>query len=339
MRNRFGLVLAAGMLVVAGGSLGQTAPAAQAAPAAARGLTFDVASVRSSPPPDMAKMMADLQAGKRPESVHIDGSRATFTYMSLKHLIAYAYKLRLYEISGPDWLLNDRFEIAARLPDGATKDDVPEMLRALLEDRFHLAAHTEMQEQPVLALVAGKNGPKLQPSTVVTEPIDESVALKPGESKMDTPTGPVILTKNPDGSTTYNMGTRGSFTLKFDGPTLSMHMDAPTISMPGFAMMMTSLGGGEGRQVVDQTGLTGNYKAAVDFSLTDLMSSLRDQGIQIPTGPPGGPGGASGGGAMDPEGGVTVSAALEKLGLRLEKGRAKVERLVVDHVDKDPTAN
>jgi uncharacterized protein (TIGR03435 family) len=311
----------------------QASPAAQAATG---NLAFDVASVRPSPAPDMATMMAGLQAGKKPEWVRVDGSRATFNYMSLKELIAYAYKLRTYEVSGPEWLVTDRFDIAARLPDGAAKDDVPEMLQALLAERFKLATHREMSEQPVLGLVIGKSGPKLKEATATPEALDENAPLKPGESKVDTPSGPIRLMKNADGSTTYNMGARGSFKLKFDSDTLSMHMEADTITMKGFAVMMTSLGGGEGRQIVDMTGLTGNYQAAVDFSLMDLMSSLHDQGIDIPARPPSG---SSGTAATDPEGGATVSAALEKLGLRLEKSRAKVDRLVVDHVEKSPTEN
>jgi uncharacterized protein (TIGR03435 family) len=284
----------------------------------------------------MATMMADYQAGKQPNWVRIDGTRVTFNYESLKELIAYAYKLRGYEINGPEWLVTDRFDIAARLPEGATKDDVPEMLRALLAERFKLATHREMSEQPVLALVVAKSGPKLKEAAATAGAIDQDAPLKPGESKMDTPDGPMRLMKNADGSTTYNMGARGSLKLKFDSGTLSMHMEADTITMKGFAVMMTSLGGGEGRQIVDMTGLTGTYQAAVDFSLMDLMSSLRDQGIDIPTGPRGG---GSGTAATDPEGGATVSAALEKLGLKLEKSRAKVDRLVVDHVEKSPTEN
>ena len=333
MRNRNLLGFIAAALVASGAAVGQTAT--PPAPPAAN-LTFDVASVRQSPPPDIAKMMASLQAGKRPDTAHIDTSRATFTYYSLKQLIAYAYKLRVYEINCPDWLLTDRFDIVATMPQGTSKDDVPTMLRALLEDRFHLAAHPEMQDQPVLALIAAKGGPRLQPATVPATPFDETAPLQPGESIVDSPTGPIRLTKNPDGSTTYNMGARGSFSLRFDGPTLSMHMAASNLSMAGFAIMMTTLGGGEGRQVVDQTGLTGNYQADIDFSLTDLMSSLRDQGIQLPNGPAGPP---AGGGGYDPDSGPTVSAALARIGLKLEKSRANVKRLVVDHVDKDPTAN
>ena len=102
--------------------------------------------------------------------------------------------------------MTDRFDIAARLPEGATKDDVPEMLRALLVERFKLAAHREKSEQPVLGLVVGKGGPKLKESTETPEAFDENAPLKPGESKMDTPDGPIRLMKNADGSTTYNMG-------------------------------------------------------------------------------------------------------------------------------------
>jgi len=351
MRNLFGLMLVVGALMATGAASAQvnsssqtdtamqTAASAQgstAAQAATGKLVFDVASVRPSAPPDMAKMMADLQAGKRPGSVHVDGSRATYTYQSLKDLIANAYKMRTYEINGPEWLSTDRFDIAARMPDGATKDDAPVMLQALLVERFKLAAHRDMSEQPVLALLVAKGGPKLKESTATPVAIDDNAPLKLGESKLDTTDGPILLIKNADGSTTYNMGVRGTFTLKFDGETRSMHLEASGMTLKGFAGMMTSLGGGEGRQVVDMTGLAGNYQVAVDFSLMDLMSSLHDQGIEVPTRPGGG---APSSTASDPEGYATVSQALAKLGLRLEKSRAQVQRLVIDHVEKMPTEN
>ena len=280
-------------------------------------------------------MLAGLIAGRRPNWVRVDGTRATFNYESLNDLIAYAYKLRSYEISGPEWLVTDRFDIAARLPDGATKDDVPEMLRALLKDRFNLETHNELTDQPVLALVAAKGGAKLQLATASAEVLDETAPLKPGELMQDTPDGRVLLRRTADGSSTY-VGRWGSFSLKFDGESSSMHMKADCIDMKGFAIMMNTLGGGEGRQIVDMTGLTGMYQTAVDFSVMDLQSSLSAQGIDIPRRPGGG---SSGTEATDPEGGATVSAALEKLGLRLEKSRAKVDRLVVDHVEKSPTEN
>jgi len=323
-------MLIAGVMMATGAAFGQTAAAT-----AVSSLTFDVASVRPAPAPDMATMIAGLQAGRRPNWVRVDGTRATFNYESLKDLIAYAYKLRLYEISGPEWMVTDRFDIAARLPDGATKDDVPEMLRALLKDRFNLETHNELTDQPVLALVAAKGGAKLQLATASAEVLDETAPLKPGELMQDTPDGRVLLRRTADGSSTY-VGRWGSFSLKFDGESSSMHMKADCIDMKGFAMMMNTLGAGQGRQIVDMTGLTGKYQAAVDFSLMDLMSSLSAQGIVIPRGPGGG---GRSGEASDPEGGATVAAALAKLGLKLEKSRAKVQRLVVDQVEKSPTEN
>jgi uncharacterized protein (TIGR03435 family) len=345
MRDRFGLMLMAGALIATGAAFGQTAVATQAAVATAAtaavqttsgNLTFDAASVRQSPAPDQATMLAGLIAGRRPNWVRVDGTRATFHYESLKDLIAYAYKLRLYEISGPEWLVTDRFDIEARLPEGAAKNDVPAMLRALLKERFNLEAHNEMQDQPVLALVIEKAGPKLQPAAATTEVLDESAPLKPGESMMDTADGRVLVRGTADGSSTTYVGPWGSFSLQFDVETRSMHMEADSIDMRGFAMMMNTLGAGQGRQIVNMTGLTGKYQTAADFSLMDLMSSLNAQGINIPTGPRSGGGSSE---ATDPEGGATVAAALEKLGLRLEKSRAKVYRLVIDQVEKMPTEN
>jgi len=336
MRERIRVALMVGTMILTGAGHGQITPATQpsaAVQAAPTKLVFDVASVRPSAPPDMAKMMTDLAAGKRPDSVRIDGTRATFVYNSLKQLVAYAYKMRNYEISGPEWLATDRFDIQALLPDGTTKDDTPAMLQALLAERFKLAAHVEMSEQPVLALLVAKGGAKLQPASATAEILDETAPLKAGESLQDTRDGRIKLRRNSDGSTTY-IGSWGNFTLKFIGETRSMHMQSDSMGMMGFAMMLNSLGGGEGRQVVDQTGLKEKYQVAVDFSIMDLMSSLHDQGINIPTRAP-----DTGSDASDPGGYATVSQALAKLGLRLEKSKAQVQRIVVDHVEKMPTDN
>ena len=148
------------------------------------------------------------------------------------------------------------------------------MLQALLADRFKLVAHLDTQEHPVLGLVVGKGGVKLKESTVVAVPIDENAPLKPGEMKMDTPDGPARMTRNPDGSGTVNMGARGTFTQKMDGQNL--RIEASTITMAGFADMLTQMmqiGGASTRQVVDMTGLKGNYQVAVELSLADLIAS------------------------------------------------------------------
>ena len=50
----------------------------------------------------------------------------------------YAYKLKAYQVIGPDWIKSSHWDIAATLPEGANKDQVPEMMQALLADRFKL---------------------------------------------------------------------------------------------------------------------------------------------------------------------------------------------------------
>ena len=316
----------AGILLAAGAAFAQTATTQPTGK-----LTFDVASVRPSPPMDQATLMASLNAGKLPQSMHIQGSRATFTYMSLKELIANGYKVRPYQVTGPDWMATDRFEIAAKLPDGATRDDVPGMLQALLIERFKLVTHLETKEHPVLALSIAKTGSKLKEVAAAPAPLDEDAPLKPGETKIDSVDGPMRLSKNADGSTTYNMGARGTFTLRVDGQTGTMHMVAGSVTMKGLAVMLTSLGGGVGRQIVDMTGLKGNYEVAVDFSLSDLVASLHDQGIDVPTGPSPG--------SSDPSGNATIADALGKLGLKLEKSKAMTDQLIIDHVEKAATEN
>src|SRR5262249_55565872 len=67
-------------------------------------------------------------------------------------------------IGGPAWIDSDRFDIAAKAEDKANAEEVAEMIRSLLADRFQLKFHRETRELPVYALVVGKNGSKLTAS-------------------------------------------------------------------------------------------------------------------------------------------------------------------------------
>jgi uncharacterized protein (TIGR03435 family) len=311
---------------------------AQTAPA------FEVASVKPSAPLDMLKLAMDIRAGQGPRiGPRVDGARAEYTYMALRDLIVLAYKVKPYQITGPDWIANQRFDIVAKLPDGASKDDAPRMLQTLLEDRFKLAAHRESKEHPVLALVAGKGGPKLKESAEAPQAIDENAPLKPGEVTIDGADGPMRMTPGKNGGATINMGSKGIMSYAMDPATQSMHMEASALTMAGFADMLTQFSqitGGGGRQVVDMTGLKGSYQVALDFSLADLVAMARAAGVDV--------GAAAGGGApsampadaaSDPGGSSSLLRAVESLGLKLETRKAVVDQLVIDHVDKTPTGN
>jgi uncharacterized protein (TIGR03435 family) len=325
------LVTLAVVAFCAHAALAQTTSSAPAKP------TFDVATIKPSPPLDIAKVQAEMQAGKMPKvGPHVTASQAEYNYMSLKELIGMAYNVRTYQITGPDWLATERFDIVARMPEGATKDDAPAMLQALLQDRFRLTAHRDTEEHPALALIVGKGGPKLKEATAAPVPFDESTPLKPGEMQLDTPEGPARVTRNPDGSTFTNMGLKGTYTQKMEAQML--HLDA-NLNMKGFVVLLNQVmqigGANTGRQVVDRTGLDGYYHVTLDLSLADLIASARAQGMNVP----GAPSSNGMGEASDPSGGANVSSSVQALGLKLDPRREPVEQLIVDHIEKIPTEN
>jgi uncharacterized protein (TIGR03435 family) len=302
--------------------------------------SFDVATIKPSAPLDRAKLAADLQAGKMPRfGPRVTASRADYIYMPLKDIIALAYNMRNYQVTGPDWMSSERFDIEATLPEGSSKDDAPAMLRALLEDRFKLQAHKDTQDQKVLALLVGKNGSKLTPSTKVAETLDEDAPLQPNQIVWDGPDGPVRITRKPDGSIVFDLGKRGTVTQTIDAQNQALRLDSSMVSMSGFAeTLSTILAQMGGRQVVDMTGLKGNYEIAVEISFADLMSMARSQG-DAPPPPPSSGAQASAPVASDPGGGTSIFQSVKQLGLNLEERKAPVTQLIVDHVEKTPTEN
>jgi len=318
------------------------APRALTAQTAPAKLTFDVATIKPAAPLDRAKLAADMQAGKMPRiGPHLSADRAAYYYMPLKSLIAAAYKVKDFQVSGPDWLATDRFDVEATLPEGASKDDVPAMLQALLADRFKLVAHRETAEHKVLALIVGKGGPKLKQSTATPEPIDPNAPLKPGEMVFDGPDGPVRMTRNHDGSMTFNMGAKGTMTQKFDAQNQAVRIDSTMVTMAGFAdtlsAILTQMGG---RQVVDMTGLKGNYEVSVEIAFSDLMAMAHSEGFAPPPPPSGGAANSNAAPtASDPGGGTSIYQSVKQLGLELEERKAPIEQLVVDQVVKTPTEN
>jgi uncharacterized protein (TIGR03435 family) len=329
----FSLVLCG--LTLSGSSLSpsQSTPAAPQTPS----LAFEVASIKPSAL-DPAKLVAAVRAGQMPHiGPHVDPQQAQYIYMTLRDLIVIAYGVKSYQITGPDWIAGPRFDIIAKLPDGASKDDAPHMLQSLLEERFKLSVHRETKQHQVLALTVAKGGPKLKPSDVVPQPIDDSAQLKPGEMSVDSAEGPVRVAVA-SGATTVNMGARGVVVYKVDPATSTMHLDASGVTMSGFADMLSQfsqlVGGGSGPQVVDGTDLAGNYDLALDFSPADMLNMARAAGTlaQPPAGNPAGV-------ASDPAGTASLFEAVRNLGLVLQPRNESVEQLVVDHVEKNPIEN
>lgn len=272
---------------------------------------FEVASVK---PVDLTTLQARAQAGTK-FGPKVDSRRAEYALMNLTSLIAIAYEVRPGQIVGPDWMENVLFDIVAKLPDGASKDDAPGMLQSLLEERFKLAVHRTNTEHPVLALVVGKNGPKMNASTQTPVTPDDNAPAQPGVRSMDLAPGMRMSMNAATGASVLDLGLKGKVSITVNLATHSTHMDFNMITMGGLADWLSfRSANNDGPQVVDMTDLKGSYDASVDLEITPV-----DPGA-------------------DP-GTALMSRQVQALGLKLESRKAVVEQLVIDHVEKTPTAN
>jgi uncharacterized protein (TIGR03435 family) len=330
MRNFILGFSAASLFLVTGAAFGQTTPRP----------SFEVASVKLAAPLDMQKMAAAMMAGGEMPKMgpHIDGAQAEYSSMALRELIMMAYKVKPFQITGPDWINSTRFDIKAKMPEGSTKDDATLMLQSLLEERFKMTVRRETKEHPVLALVVGKGGSKMKESEAA-KPIDENAPLKPGETSMQTAEGPMRMTIDAKaGAAQIDMGIKGKFTYRVDPSTMLMHLQATQMTMSGFADMLTQfsqMGGTGGRTIVDMTDLKGSYEVGIDFSLADMIAMARAQGMDVPGGAA--PAGAAN--AATTPGGLSISDAVAALGLKLESRKAQLEQLIIERVEKTPIEN
>ena len=254
---------------------------------------FEVASVKPSLSP------AELRAaGKAPPRPATDPGRyAVNTNLSV--LLQTAYGVKAFQLTGPDWMAAQYVEIAAKLPEGANKEQVPEMLQALLAERFRAVVRRETKDENVYLLTVGKDGPKLKAG----DPDAKWVPNTGGRAtiaRAGTATGWIAYSK-------------------LDGMIL---FDANNINLPDLASRI--------RQevdlpVIDKTGLQGTYAVSMNVPGLSLTAAA--------------PAGAAGSNQASDPSGVNIFKSVEKLGLKLEKGRAPIEHILVEHLEKAPTAN
>jgi len=226
-----------------------------------------------------------------------------------------AYDVQTFQISAPGWLSTARYDIAANVPAGATKEQVNAMWQNLLKERFGVALHHESKEFQVDELTVARGGLKLKETD-----------LGPNPDPFTPPDGPP---RNRNG--TPEMNGFGAIVVIFpDGPRAQMTAKGLTL-----ADLAARLGQQLHHPVIDRTGLTGRYDFTLEYT-PDLS------GVQLPVPLPGAGGparapGAPGDSASEP--GSTLAAAVEKLGLKLSRGKAQLDVIVVDHAERVPTEN
>jgi uncharacterized protein (TIGR03435 family) len=114
-------------------------------------LTFDVASVKLNP---------NLKASA---SKILNAGGLIYTFVTLSDCIQTAYNVKSYQVSGPEWIRSEHYDINARAEGSPSKDQVLNMFQSLLAERFRLKVHREQKEVPVYALSVNKAGHRLKP--------------------------------------------------------------------------------------------------------------------------------------------------------------------------------
>jgi len=288
---------------------------------------------------------------------HINGPRFD-SFLPLNSLIETAYRLKPFQVVGPDWLGSQRFEIHAAIPDGVSKNQVPKMLQALLEDRFKLVVHREEREQEVYALIVAKGGPKLKKAAnAASPPVADSAAEIPSNPEDAGKGGakPLISYNTPDGQqVNYKyegsgmVMTGGSVGVMRTSPGANgtMRVELPKVTMAAFAEETLSRFLAADRPVVDKTGLKGSYEVTMEIPFEELLNDLARQhpvnpaagSVRNPFGPVGGTPPATDAAmtASAPASGV-IFRVVKKLGLKLQSRKVRVEKLVIDHIEKNPT--
>lgn len=196
--------------------------------------SFEVASVRPS----------DHEVGPDYNN-QITYAPSSFTghNVTLKRLIAEAWHCQLDQVAGPPWLDHNEYDITARMPEGATHEQISLMLRSLLADRFRLKQHMDTRQMRVYELETAKGGPKIHP-------VDAGSAA-------------------PAGSGLHFRGDMREF-----ADLLAIQFSMPAPGDPGTPVKA----GGTRTPVLDKTGMQGTYEFSADIRPemgTDMFSGWK----------------------------------------------------------------
>jgi uncharacterized protein (TIGR03435 family) len=186
----------------------------------------------------------------------MDGGQLTVQGATLKFLINFAWDLNPSDdemlVNQPKWIEADHWDIIAKADIEAptngkrapqlTQEDLQQMLRALLMDRFKLQVHIE--ERPISAYTLLADKPKLTPG----DPTDRTRCIE----------GPGKDGKDP----------------RIANPILGRLLTCQNMSMGQFSGMLTALASGYiFVPVKDETNLRGGYDFTLSFSTAGQLAN------------------------------------------------------------------
>jgi len=234
-----------------------------------------------------------------------DPGRINCEYVTLKMLLMRAYHVKNQEIFGPNWLDSEHFNIVAKAPPGATKDQVAAMFQNLLAERFQVALHHETRQLTGYSLEISKGGLKMKE------------AAPPAATNDDAPTGPPPVGKDGFPILRPSVLAAGPIILFRQG---RARLQASNATLSALA---ESLSNYLDRVINDETGLGGKYGMTLNWT-----PAPNEQGGRQDISPP----------SDEPE--VNLFVALEQqLGLRLVSKKIPRDTLVIDRAAKAPAEN
>ncbi len=182
--------------------------------------------------------------------------RCVFTRTFGYHFVTYAYGLEDGPLGRnamiknvPDWFRTDIYDVATKAaePTGTTEEQLIEMLRTLLAERFKLKAHYETTEVPGFTLIQSEGRLKIQ------------------RSKDDEPRRLMVI---PD----KKGGPPGSF----------RQIKAQKYTLADFAVVLSGASGGP---IIDKTGFDGPYNIElswdVDFGPSIFTAVSEQLGLRL----------------------------------------------------------
>lgn len=99
-------------------------------------------------------------------------STLSLSHATLQGLLVRAYGVRYSSITGPSWIDSIYYDVIAKVPAGARKQQIAEMLQKLLVERFGMRVRWETTLVSGWALVTGPAPLKLKKTDLVWDPAD-----------------------------------------------------------------------------------------------------------------------------------------------------------------------
>lgn len=276
-------------------------------------LQFEVASVKISPP--IVGNTRPALMGMRGGPGTADPGQLTLGYMTMKNILAQAFGVKANQVTGPAWLDKtdgDHYDIVAKVPPGASREDGKIMLQSLLLERFGLAFHRETKDVQGYELVVGKNGSKLKESEMSTDPPPPPPTDQPFKFETDRNGIPQLPAGRPGMLISAGVGGQNTIAAR----------------QQSISQLANFLEGQVGKPVVDKTGLTAKYDYGFAFDASGLAGEFRPSAAaaaDFATAPAGAP--------------SLFTAVQQELGLRLDQKKVTVQLIVIDRLEKVPTEN